>query len=75
MAKCQVILTSLGIVAVTPSEKRIASKNDGLLLLALILALLVALFKIKKLFWVTMSLWHWWSLWYCQHSLQSREVN
>ena len=69
MAKCQVTLTSLGIVAVTPPEKRTAST------LALILAVLVALFQMKKLFWVTMSLWHWWSLWYCQHSHQSREVN
>ena len=41
-------MTFLGVVAVTPPEKRIASENDHLLLLALILALLVALFQTKK---------------------------
>ena len=29
MAKCQATLTSLGLVAVTRPEKRIASQNDG----------------------------------------------
>ena len=75
MAKSQVTLTSLGINVVTPLENSIASENDNLLILALILGLLVTPFWTKKLFWVIMSLWHWWSLWYCSYSHWSREVN
>ena len=70
MAKCQVILTSLGIVAVTPPEKKITFENDSLLLLALILALLVAPFRTNKFFWVTNG-----EVFDIAHSHQSREVN